>query len=91
MKNTYLIIFILVFTLALAKVLLTAKLATSGTDLAKIEVQTQQITGENRQLKEEIVSLSSLNRIASEAAKLGFNKTGKVVTLGPDVPIALKQ
>lgn len=85
------IIFILVFVLALAKIFLTAKLATAGADLAKIESDGQNLTERNQLLEEKVVELSSLSRISQEAAKLGLAKAEKVISLTFQMPVAMKE
>lgn len=89
-KKGFLLIFSLVFILALTKVFLTAKLATSGTKLAQFEKDSQQLSEKNHLLNDQILKLSSLTRISSEAAKLGFLRTEKIVTLSLEVPVALR-
>lgn len=85
-----LLIFVIVFVLTLGKIFLAARLATSGVDLDQIENQSQKLTEDNFLLEESFLELSSLTRIASEAAKLGFSKTEKIVSLTSEAPIALR-
>lgn len=84
-------IFAVVFLLAIAKVFLTAKLAITGGDLVKIEKQNQVLREENSLLEEEAAKLSSLSRIASEAAKLGLRFPPKITILTGEVPIAIRE
>lgn len=88
-KSLYLI-FIIIFLMAVVKVFAAARLATTGNQLSKVETYGQKINQENLLLEEEIASLSSLNRIASEAGRLGLGKSVKVVSFVPEVPIALR-
>lgn len=90
-KRPILLIFILVVVLALAKIFLSAKLATTGAALAQIESQTQELGQKNLLLEEQMLDLSSLSRISSEAARLGLRKTDKILSLTLEVPIALRE
>lgn len=90
-KNAFFLIFGLVLTLAVVKIVLAARLATTGVKLAKIEAISIQLTQENRILNEEIVENSSLNKISSEAASLGFVKGTKIANFALQVPVALRE
>lgn len=87
-KKIVLVIFGIIVILALTKIFLTARLATVGTKLAEIEIQTKALASQNCLLEEEIAEFSSLARISSEGAKLGFSQARKVVSLTSEVPIA---
>lgn len=92
MRNkTFWFILVVLLCLSLVKVLLSARLATSGTNLAQAEVKSQQLIDQNRLLNKEIIEHSSLIKISSEAAKLGLVKNEKVVNLTLEVPVALRE
>lgn len=83
-------IFVLVVFLAVVKLLLANMLSTTSLKIAQAEKQVLAIERENNLLGEEIAKLSSLSRISPEAVKLGFGKPSLVVSLTPEVPVALK-
>ena len=89
-RKTFWLILVVLLFLSLAKVLFSARLATSGTNLAQTEVKSQQLIDQNRVLNQEIIEHSSLIKISSEAAKLGLVKNEKVVNLTLEVPVALR-
>lgn len=90
-KNAFFLIFSLVFALAVVKIVLTARLATTGVKLAKIETTSGQLIQENRILSEGITENSSLVKISSEAARLGFIKGTKIANFALQVPVALRE
>lgn len=89
-KKVLFAIFGLVLTLALAKVFFSNTLSTTGGKIAMLEKEASNLDLENSLLGEEIVKLSSLSRISSEAEKLGFGKPTKVSNLTSEIPVALK-
>lgn len=76
--------------LSLTKVLMSAKLATTGVELTQIANQSQDLTSRNRQYEELITGKSSFQRISSEATKLGLEPSKKIVNLASEIPIALR-
>ncbi|MFZ5366449.1 MAG: hypothetical protein ACOZBZ_04160 [Patescibacteria group bacterium] len=92
MKNKRILFFVfgMVLFLAFAKLLFANMLSTTGLRLANLSEQVSAVSAENSLLEEEIVKFSSLSRISSEAANLGFGKPSLVVNLTPEVPVALR-
>lgn len=88
-KTLYLISGVLLL-LSFVKILMSAKLATTGVELTQIANQSQSLTGQNCQYEELITETSSFQRISSEAVKLGLGPSKKVVSLVSEVPIALR-
>ena len=69
--------------------MMTAKLATTGVDLALIQTQANDLNSQNLEYSEEITKASTMKQIASEAKRLGFVKVERIVSLTADIPIAL--
>ncbi len=90
-RKSIFFIFLIVFILGVAKIFLTAKLATTGVDLAKIEKETTQLTDQNLFIEEKASEFSSLTRVASEAGKLGFLPVERMVSLSLKLPIAFHE
>lgn len=76
--------------LALAKIIVSNALATTGSQLGALEGRIVGLKAENQTLEEELVGLSSLSRIVREAEELGFKKANLVVFLKEEVPVALR-
>lgn len=83
------LVLLVALSLAVAKVVLAARLATTGTQLLQITNKGQSLEAENLILEEEILKLSSLSRISEEAKRLSFSSSTRVVNLATEVPIAL--
>jgi len=83
-------VFLLVFVLALAKIIVANVLATTGSQLGALEGRIVALKAENQTLEEDLVGLSSLSRIVRGAEQLGFKKANLVVFLKEEVPVALR-
>lgn len=81
---------ILIVTITIIKVVLASVLATTGSKITHIEEQRIAVEKQNILVKEKIASLGSLTRISEEASKIGFVKTGQMISLTFEVPIALR-
>lgn len=90
-RRTVFLIVGLVLVLAVMKIFLTATLATTGVDLDQMRKEAKGMEEQNLLLKEEIVSLSALSRISQEATKLGLRKSGNIVSLTLEVPLAMRE
>lgn len=92
MENKRILFFVfgLVMFLAIGKLLFANMLSTTGLRIAKLGEQASRVETENNLLGEEIVKFSSLSWISSEAANLGFTRPSLVVSLTPEVPVALR-
>lgn len=87
MKKIIILILILNLTLALTQVLLSAKRATDGADLAKINNQIDAVRMENDRLKTNIYQLSALEQVQQKATSLQLSRvTTKFVNL--ELPVA---
>lgn len=94
MKKPILLITILVLiiiSLFGVRAFVSNRLSTSGVELGKIQEETNSYKTKNFILSEEIYTLSSLNRIASLSAKLGFSENTANYSLTKDRPIAFRQ
>ncbi|MDP3954844.1 MAG: hypothetical protein Q8Q15_00585 [bacterium] len=90
-RKTVILIFLMVLVLGVVKIVMTAKLATTGADLALIQSEEYNLAAQNLVNMEKIAQASSMRRITSEAERLGFVKADKIVSLTPDIPIALRR
>jgi len=94
MKKPTFIIFITVFlivALFLARVIVSNSLSTTGLILLKLESQLNSYKIENSNLKEKLLSLTSLSYISSESSQLGFVENKNSFTLTKPLPLAIKQ
>lgn len=89
-KLIYLIV-TLVLLLAGLQLVMAHCLATTGDQMRQLEDKASLIEKENQLLTEEINKMGSLNRIASEAGKLGLVKADNFLNLTPQVPVALER
>jgi len=89
-KLIYLIV-TLVLLLAGMQLVMAHCLATTGEQMRQLEDKASLIQKENQLLSEEINKMGSLNRIASEAGKLGLVKANNFLNLTPQVPVALEK
>lgn len=81
---------VLIILLALVQVVFSNHLATFGVKIREYQERQEQLLTQKGRLEQEIVSLSSLSRIASESAKLGLVKASSIVHLDEEIPVALK-
>lgn len=70
-------IFLTWLSLGLLQVYATNQLATSGETLNNLQTSTLVLEMENRDLNNQLSKLGSLNRIASDSAKLGFSEAAQ--------------
>lgn len=83
----------LIFTtllLALGRVVVSNIISTSGTELGRINEKIATIRIQNESLKQEFFTKTSLENIASEAAKLGFTDKKENFVLTSPLPVALR-
>ena len=73
-KAVFSLIIVLNLFLGLLQLFFANSLATEGEGLRKVEVEIGNLKTENDKIKEQIVALSSLNRIENEAYKIGMTK-----------------
>ena len=84
------LIIILVVVLAVAKLIVSNRLATFGQRLTQIDQEKVNFKKEKIRLEEEIYQLTSLERIKEGAQELGFEQAKEIVYYGRDVPVALR-
>jgi cell division protein FtsL len=89
-KLIYLIMALVLF-LAGLQLVMAHCLATTGDQMRQLEEKADLIKKKNQLLTEEINKMGSLNRVASEAGKLGLVKANNFLNLTPQVPVALEK
>lgn len=90
MKNKLIcVIFSLVIILTLAKIFLSASLATTGVQLVEIENEIRFIKNETSLIEERIIQGSSLQFISQEAGRLNLSQKANIVSLSQEIPLAL--
>lgn len=80
----------LVVVLALAQLVISYNLATQGEKVRQLELEILELKQENFLLTEKISRAGSLSRITQEAKKLGMVRATQVLSLTPQVPVALE-
>ena len=74
--------------LVIARSVVSNAISPNGTIFAEIESETNSFRKENKILREKLFAKTSLNRISSEAAKLGFVERKDSFKLTEPLPIA---
>lgn len=87
-KRVFLPIILIIITLFLAQALISNFASAEGVDLALIRQEMERLEKENRALETEIVTFSSLTKIASAAAEISFSPA-KIVYTSFDLPVAM--
>lgn len=80
---------IVVICLLVIQVLVSNRLATSGSTIDQVESQIGEISQTNSALEEKIASYSAFTTLKIRAEALGFIKPVTPVYLSPDLPVAL--
>lgn len=78
------------FFLAVVRVVVSNVISTSGVELGRLNEEIAIVRLQNDTLREELFAKSSLENIASEAAKLGFTDKKENFVLTSPLPIALR-
>ena len=94
MKRTKLtmgMLLLLILVLTGVRVVVANNISTNGIALGEIQNKNSYYERENMVLKEKVLTLSSLNTIASQAAVLGFVPVDHAISLSSSIPLALKQ
>ncbi len=76
--------------LSLVQVVLSNSLSTTGIVLSRLESEVSLYQRQNSILREAVLSDTSLTKIASKAASLGFSKDSSQIVVSGSVPIAAK-
>ena len=82
---------LMVIVLSIAKTVVSGRLSTSGVSLSKIEEEINNYKTQNIILREKLLTVSSLNNIASRASLLGFVEKKSELVLSKPLPLAIKQ
>lgn len=92
-KSTLILVISLVVTIifSLIQVILSNSFSTAGSEMAKMENQLLLYKTENVLLKQRLLYASSLTRISSEAAQLGFIQKRAQVFLTDSAAFAIKR
>lgn len=85
------ILFIIMLLLAGIRVVVSNSISTSGVALDRINEDVASVKTDNLLIEEKLLSLTSLNNVASEAAKLGFASNNDILIIANPLPIAAKQ
>lgn len=76
-------IFFLVLVLTCVQIIVSNRLSTSGTKLAKVRLEIENIRQENELLKGELSKALSITNIAQRASHSGFVKDSSPIVFGP--------
>lgn len=92
MKHKFVLTSLVVITLFLAviRVVVSNIISTSGVELGRINEEIATVRLQNDELKQKFFSRSSLENIATEAAKLGFTDKKENFVLTSPLPIAAR-
>lgn len=83
-------IFSLVLILSLLQLVISHRLATLGEKIRFLEDETKEKEDQNLTLTQQIADLASLRQVASRAVQLGLIKADRIVSISPQIPVALK-
>lgn len=94
MKNPFFflsIIILSIITLSVMRVVFSNGMSTSGITLDQIKTEIAYYKTQNTILKEKLLSMTSLDHIASQASALGFIESKTNISLEKSIPLAIKQ
>ncbi len=94
MKRPAILIIISIFiiiVLSIIKTVVANRLSIAGINLEQIQNELSYYKTQNLVLREKLLTASSLTKIASEAALLGFVEGGSQISLTKPLPLAIKQ
>lgn len=78
----------LIFFLAVLQVASSNRISTAGIELSRLQVSVKDVKRQNALLREKLLTLSSLNRIASKAGELGFVEAKSNLYITSPLPLA---
>ncbi len=81
---------LIVIFLTIVQVVVSNRLSTTGNNLWKLEEEVAYYEKQNAVLKEELLTVSSLNNIASTAGQLGFVEDKSQIFLSAPLPLAVR-
>jgi|GEM_PF-1341336 len=96
MNKAYIILgslFFIILALIIVNITLNNFMSTQGIAFSQIQTKLQDLQKENVILEDQVLKLSSLTRIASESATMGFTpETAKTqIALSNNIPLAYNQ
>lgn len=74
--------------LAIANIVVSASLSSTGEKLRGLEESTRELKQQNQLLEQKVVTARSLTKISGKAESLGFTTTPQIVTISIDEAIA---
>jgi len=91
-KKPYFYFFLVFVTivLAFAQIFSANRLTTSGKILQKLDLEISELESQNRSIEEDVALLGNVQRLKTEAQRLGFTQDFKVSSIYPEKPLALK-
>lgn len=84
-------LFLFIVILTVVHVVISNKLATTGFVLGKYQKEIKEYKNQNSVLTEKLLIASSLSKIASSAAELGFVERKLPIFLSGPLPLAVKR
>ncbi|MDP3988457.1 MAG: hypothetical protein Q8P80_04940 [Candidatus Levybacteria bacterium] len=81
---------LIVIFLTIVQVVVSNRLSTTGNNLWELEEKVAYYEKQNAVLKEELLTVSSLNNIASTAGQLGFVEDKSQIFLSAPLPLAVR-
>lgn len=85
------ILFLIVFSLGMTRLIISNSISTSGTVLGRINEDIKRYETENVVLFEKVLDLSSFSNIYKKADQLGFQSKKTAFSITSVLPIAIKQ
>lgn len=85
------IIILIIIALSVTRVVFSNGMSTSGVALDQIQTEISVYKIQNTILKEKLLSMTSLDYIASKASVLGFVESKTNISLNRSIPLAIKQ
>ncbi len=85
------IVILTIIALSVTRVVFSNGMSTSGVALDQIQTEISVYKIQNTILKEKLLSMTSLDYIASKASVLGFVEGKTNISLNKSIPLAIKQ
>ena len=79
---------LVIIALSIVQVVAANSISTTGIELSKIQDEITTLQKQNEVLHEQVLSLSSLNSIASRAASMGFQESKATLVIAQPLPLA---
>jgi cell division protein FtsL len=79
---------IVIVVLSIVQVVVSNRLATTGIQLGQMQTELEQYQQKNTILHEKVLTLSSLDHVASQAATVGYVAAGAPLSIAQPLPIA---